>query len=76
VVYLLRTFLEHFKGGIARTYAYELLDEKPDRGLRDPEQHFGPLRQDFTPKPAFTALRNRWPSSGAATSGLAHGRCG
>jgi hypothetical protein len=57
-VYLLRTFLEHFKGGINRTYAYELIDEKPDPGLGDPEQHFGLLRQDFTPKPAFKALRN------------------
>jgi hypothetical protein len=57
-VYLLRTFLEHFKGGINRTYVYELIDEKPDPRLRDPEQHFGLLRQDFTPKPAFKALRN------------------
>lgn len=57
-VYLLRTFLEHFRGGIERTYAYELIDEKPDRARRDPEQHFGLLRHDFTPKPAFTALRN------------------
>jgi hypothetical protein len=57
-VYLLRTFLEHFEGGIARTYAYELVDELPDPGLRDTEQHFGLLRNDFSPKPAFTALRN------------------
>ena len=57
-VYLLRTFLEHFRSGISRTYAYELLDEKPERAGRDPEQHFGLMRNDFTPKPAFTALRN------------------
>jgi hypothetical protein len=57
-VYLLRTFLEHFENGIARTYAYELLDEKPEPGLRDSEQHFGLLRHDFSPKPAFTALKN------------------
>ena len=57
-VYLLRTFLEHFRGGIDRTYAYELIDEKSDPGADDPEQHFGLLRHDFTPKPAFTALRN------------------
>jgi hypothetical protein len=57
-VYLLRTFLEHFKGGINRTYVYELIDEKPDPRLTDPEQHFGLLRQDFSPKPAFKALRN------------------
>jgi hypothetical protein len=57
-VYVLRTFLENFKGGIARTYAYELADEKPEPALRDPEHHFGLLRSDFSPKPAFTALKN------------------
>ncbi len=57
-IYLLRTFLEHFRSGIPRTYAYELLDEKPERAGRDPEQHFGLLRSDFSRKPAFRALRN------------------
>jgi hypothetical protein len=57
-VYLLRTFLEHFHDGVRRTFAYELIDEKPDPGERDQEQHFGLLRNDFTPKPAFTALKN------------------
>ena len=57
-VYMLRTFLEHFRSGIARTYAYELVDEKPEPALRDPEQHFGLLRHDMTRKPAFNALRN------------------
>lgn len=57
-VYHVRTFLEHFKSGIARTYAYELIDNKPEPGRRDPEQHFGLLRNDFSPKPAFAALRN------------------
>jgi hypothetical protein len=57
-VYLLRTFLEHFRAGVERTFAYELVDEKPDPGLRDPEQHFGLLRSDWSPKPAFTALKN------------------
>jgi hypothetical protein len=57
-VYLVRTFLEHFEQGIARTYAYELVDNRPDPGLRDPVQHFGLLRHDFSPKPAFTALKN------------------
>ena len=56
--YLLRTFLEHFRAGIRRTYAYELIDEKPDRAGRDAEQHFGLLRNDFSRKPAFNALRN------------------
>jgi hypothetical protein len=57
-VYMLRTFLEHFDDGIRRTYAYELLDEKRDPSSRDPEQHFGLLRHDFSRKPAFVALRN------------------
>jgi hypothetical protein len=57
-VYLTRTFLQHFASGIRRTYAYELLDEKPDPRGNDPEQHFGLLRRDFSPKPAFTALKN------------------
>jgi hypothetical protein len=57
-VYLTRTFLQHFESGIRRTYAYELLDEKGDRRGRDPERHFGLLRHDFSPKPAYTALKN------------------
>lgn len=57
-VYVLRTLLEHFRSGIARTYLYELMDETPDRGNANPEEHFGLLRADFTPKPAYTALAN------------------
>jgi hypothetical protein len=57
-VYLLREFLEDFSSRIARTYAYELLDDKPDPAGSDPQQHFGLVRSDYTPKPAFFALRN------------------
>ena len=57
-VYLVRTFLEHFRSGIPRTYAYELLDQAPEPARSDPERHFGLLRHDFSPKPAFTALKN------------------
>jgi hypothetical protein len=57
-VYLLRTFLEHFASGIERTYAYELVDQFPDPARRTADHHFGLLRYDFSPKPAFTALRN------------------
>jgi hypothetical protein len=57
-VYTLRTVLEHFRDGIDRTYLYELIDLAPEPRLRDPVQHFGLLRSDFTPKPAFTALKN------------------
>jgi hypothetical protein len=57
-IYLVRTFLEQFRAGIRRTFAYELIDEKPDPHGRDAEQHFGLLRNDFSRKPAFNALRN------------------
>jgi hypothetical protein len=56
--YLPRLYLEHFNRGIPRTYHYELIDEKPDPDLQDPEQHFGLLRNDGTEKPAFAALKN------------------
>jgi hypothetical protein len=57
-VYLLRTFLEHFHDGIRRTYAYELIDEVPEPRRRNPEYHFGLLRHDYSPKPAYRALRS------------------
>lgn len=56
-VYLPRLLVTAFGAGVRRTFVYELLDEKPDPGLLDPEQHFGLLRQDFTPKPAYTAIQ-------------------
>jgi hypothetical protein len=57
-VYLLRELLENFKSGIARTYAYELIDDSPDPSNSNIQEHFGLLRNDYTPKPAFTALKN------------------
>jgi hypothetical protein len=68
-VYLTRTFLQHFDSGVRRTYAYELLDETPERRGRDPEQHFGLLRHDFSPKPAFRALKNLLTLVGPARGG-------
>jgi hypothetical protein len=56
--YVPRYFLDYFDRGISRTYSYELVDEKPDPALAEREQHFGLLRNDFSPKPAFVALRN------------------
>jgi hypothetical protein len=55
--YVPRLYLEYFRRGIRRTFLYELVDEKPDPEGTDAEQHFGLLRSDFTPKPAFSALR-------------------
>jgi hypothetical protein len=57
-VYTVRTLLDNFASGIRRTYLYELLDEHPDPSRVDPQQNFGLLRYDFTPKPAYYALRN------------------
>ena len=75
-VYLLRTFLEHFISGVRRTYAYELLDESAEPALRKSEQHFGLLRHDFSPKPAYTALRNLLALHGARPGAPpACGRC-
>lgn len=56
--YLPRLLAENFRSGVKRTYLYEFLDEKPDPAGTDPEQHFGLLRQDLSPKPSYRALRN------------------
>jgi hypothetical protein len=56
-VYLPRLLLTAFAAGVRRTFVYELLDEVPDPGLTNPEQHFGLLRADLSPKPAFMAIR-------------------
>ena len=56
-VYLPRALVAAFGAGVRRTFVYELLDEKPDPGLHDSEQHFGLLRNDLSPKPAFTAIK-------------------
>jgi hypothetical protein len=56
-VYIPRVLAGDFEKGVRRTFIYELADEKPDPNLTDPEQHFGLLRLDLSPKPAFSALR-------------------
>lgn len=56
-IYLPRLLLEHFAAGTERLYVYELLDERPDPDKTNREMHFGLLRDDFTPKPAYDALR-------------------
>jgi hypothetical protein len=56
-IYLPRLFATAFGAGVRRTFLYELVDEKPEPGMVDQEQHFGLLRNDLSPKPAFTALR-------------------
>jgi fibronectin type III domain protein len=57
-VYTPRLLLEHFLRGEKRVYTYELIDEFDDPGLTNPEAHFGLLHRDFSPKPAYTAMKN------------------
>ncbi len=54
--YMPRLFLEYFRQGIPRTCSYELLDEwnQPE----NPEANYGLLRNNLSPKPAYTALKN------------------
>lgn len=54
--YMPRLFLEYFRKGIVRTCSYELVDEWKNLGWM--EANFGLLRNDLTPKPAYTALKN------------------
>jgi hypothetical protein len=56
--YLPRLLLEHFNGGIKRTYIYELIDLKPNPEPDKGEWHFGLLRNDGSSKPSFIALKN------------------
>ena len=56
--YLPRLLLEHFNQGIKRAYIYELIDLKPNLERDEGQMHFGLLRNDGSPKPAFIALKN------------------
>ncbi|WP_323791352.1 hypothetical protein [Nocardioides sp.] len=56
--YLPRMLAEHALAGTKRLYTYELLDGGTDTSRRDIEAHFGLLRTDFSPKPAYTAMKN------------------
>lgn len=55
--YLPRLLLEHVAQGDHRMYSYELIDSFNDPGLTNPEAHFGLLRHDLSPKPAYTAMK-------------------
>jgi hypothetical protein len=56
-VYMPRLYLDYFRRGVARTFAYELIDQRPDPGHTDREANFGLLRHDLSEKPAYTALK-------------------
>ena len=54
--YLPRLLLESFNRDIRRTFLYELINLSD--GSLNPDENFGLLRADGTPKPAYTAIRN------------------
>ena len=56
--YLLNDLLDNYRGGTARTYIYELLDEVVDPAQTNIEYHFGLFRSDYTPKPAALGIHN------------------
>lgn len=55
--YLPRLLLEHVALGHERMYSYELIDSFDDPALTNPEAHFGLLRHDLSPKPAYVAMK-------------------
>jgi hypothetical protein len=61
-IYTPRLALEGFRGGVVRTFIYQLADAWPQggqpAGVSALENSFGLLRGDLTPKPSFLALRN------------------
>jgi hypothetical protein len=56
-IYMPRLFLETFRRGVRRTFSYELLDQRNDTAKTDIEANFGLLRNDFSEKPAATAVK-------------------
>ncbi len=57
-LYATRLVLEYFRRGVARAYLYELFDVYQDDARVDVQRNLGLLRNDGSPKPAFTSLKN------------------
>ena len=55
-IYIPRLLLNNFAAGVKRTFLYELLDE--GMSPHDNEQHWGLVRYDGAPKPAYHTLSN------------------
>lgn len=53
--YVPRLFGEYFRHGVVKTYQYDFGDDGTSAGNR--EDNFGMIRFDFTPKPAYNALK-------------------
>ncbi len=73
--YIPRLYLDYFRTGIRRAFVYELADQKPDPAGTDPERHFGLLRSDWTPKPAYAALKGLLAAIGDGAPRAAGRRC-
>ena len=56
--YLPRLLLEHFNRGFVRSYLYEFIDIRSDKGKDERDKNFGLLRHDGSEKPAYKALEN------------------
>jgi len=71
--YMPRTYLRWWQAGVERTYVYEFLDE---HATVDPscETRYGILRNDLSPKPAFTAIKNLIAVLADPGAGFAAGR--
>ena len=54
--YMPRLFLEYFRKGVLRTCSYDFVNDWNDPN--NPEANYGLLRNDLSPKPAYTALKN------------------
>ena len=54
--YAPRLYLDYFNAGIVHTSMYEIVDEHVSQA--DAESNYGLLRNDGTPKPAYTAMKN------------------
>jgi hypothetical protein len=74
-VYMPRLLVSDFAAGVRSSFIYEFVDEKPNPDLSDGEQHYGLLRNDLSPKPAFSAIRTLIAALRASPGpGLAGGR--
>ncbi|MEO6208973.1 MAG: hypothetical protein ABIQ10_02495, partial [Gemmatimonadaceae bacterium] len=54
--YVPRLYLDYFNAGIVHTSVYEIIDEHVSQA--DAEANYGLLRNDGSPKPAYTAMKN------------------
>ena len=57
-IYLPKLFMEYARGGVERTFTYELVDQWPNPERDEPEKNFGLFESDWSYKPAAYALKN------------------